>query len=366
MSLRVVVLGGYGNFGRRICEALARDTDMELRVAGRDLAQAASLAQRLGGRCEGLALDLAAPDLAARLRGCGAQLVIHAAGPFQGQDYAVARACLEAGCHYIDLADGRDYVCGIGALHAQAQAAGLLLASGASSAPALAAAVVDHYCPQFAQLESIRHAITAGARPPGVAAMRAVLSYAGKPFRRWQDGAWQRVYGWLGLHSRQLPQPLGRRWLANCDVPDLELFPQRYADLREVSFHAGVGYLASMLVTWLLSWLVRLRLLPGLAPFARPLHALAMWMAPWGTRDSGMWVELCGRGHDGLPLRREWVLLAGSDHGPQVPCMPAIALARKLASGGVRERGALPCMGLLELGEILGAVPGLDLRTQER
>jgi saccharopine dehydrogenase-like NADP-dependent oxidoreductase len=34
--------------------------------------------------------------------------VIHTAGPFQGQDYAVARSAIAAGANYIDLADGRD------------------------------------------------------------------------------------------------------------------------------------------------------------------------------------------------------------------------------------------------------------------
>lgn len=30
------------------------------------------------------------------------------------QDYSVPRACIEAGWHYIDLADARTFVCGIG------------------------------------------------------------------------------------------------------------------------------------------------------------------------------------------------------------------------------------------------------------
>jgi short subunit dehydrogenase-like uncharacterized protein len=42
----------------------------------------------------------------------GAELVIHTAGPFQGQDYGVvAAAVAAAGAHYIDLADGRRFVC---------------------------------------------------------------------------------------------------------------------------------------------------------------------------------------------------------------------------------------------------------------
>jgi hypothetical protein len=48
-----------------------------------------------------------------------------------------------------------------------------------------------------------------------------------------------------------------------------------------------------------------------------------------------------------------------------VPCFPAIALARKLLRGEIRERGASPCMGLLTVEEILAVGNGLDLRTLE-
>lgn len=365
MSARIVVIGGYGNFGRRICEALAGDADLEVLVAGRDLAQATLLAQKLGARCSPLLLDVASPDLAVQLRACDATLAIHTAGPFQGQDYRVAEACIAAGCHYLDLADARAYVCGITTLDARAQAAGLLVVSGASSVPALAAAVIDRYRGQFAQLHSIRHAISSGAVPPGIATMRAVMGYVGQPFRRWREGRWQTVHGWQDLHMRRLPSPLGRRWLAACDVPDLELFPQRYAGVQEVSFHAGLGYATSTIATWALSWLVRSRLLPSLVPLSRPLHALAGWLAPWGSRHSAMHVEMRGQGQDGQPLQRDWYLVAGSDHGPRIPCLPAIALARRRARGQIARRGAMPCMGLLTPEEILGAIPGLDLHTEE-
>ena len=36
------------------------------------------------------------------------------------------------------------------------------------------------------------------------------------------------------------------RWLCNCDVPDLELFPRRYAPVRTVKFRAGVAMTVSM------------------------------------------------------------------------------------------------------------------------
>lgn len=106
--MRVVVLGGYGNFGARICRALARD-DVEVIAASRDPDRghrAAGFDAKIGKA----RIDLSDPQLASRLRKLSPHTVIHCAGPFQAQDYRVAFASIEAGAHYIDLADGRSFV----------------------------------------------------------------------------------------------------------------------------------------------------------------------------------------------------------------------------------------------------------------
>ena len=47
MTFRVLVLGGYGQFGRRIVEALAGDAEMTVIVAGRDALKATALCDAL-------------------------------------------------------------------------------------------------------------------------------------------------------------------------------------------------------------------------------------------------------------------------------------------------------------------------------
>lgn len=360
MTHRVLVLGGYGNFGQPICRALAQDAGIELLIGGRSEARATAFAESLGAR--GIALDALAAGLDANLKSLGIDTLVHTAGPFQGQDYAVAQACIAAGCNYLDLADGRDFVAGIGTLDAQAQAAGVLVASGASSVPALSAAVVDRFLPEFAELHEIRHGISSGAKTPGLATMQAVFGYCGKPFDRLQGGRWATAHGWLDLHRRRYADPVGARWLGSCDVPDLTLFPQRYAGVRSVVFHAGVGNSAAHLVTWALAGLVRKDWLKSLLPLAPPLKRLSEWLEPLGTDKSAMHVELRGIGLDGKALVRTWQLIASDNHGPQIPCGAAIALTRKLAAGFLPAKGAMPCVGLLTLEEYLGALSHLKLK----
>jgi saccharopine dehydrogenase-like NADP-dependent oxidoreductase len=360
----VLVLGGYGNFGRRIVAALAREPDCRVFVCGRNAEKAALAAREAGGSAAPLAVDCHGRDFSGVLRRLGATLVIHTAGPFHGQRYTVPRACIAAGAHYLDLADARGYVCGIGVLDAEARESDVLITSGTSSLPALSSAVVDALRGQFSAIDSIDHGITSGAKPPGRATMQGALGYAGKPFLQWCEGNWRSVHGWQGITRRRYPSPVGARWLADCDVPDLELFPRRYAPLRSVRFRAGVSPAASMFAVWLGAGLVRSRLLPTLASCTPVLHGAARRLARFGPDCSAMHVTVHGVGVDGGPLVCNWSLVAHRDHGPFIPSFPAVALARKIVRDDIAARGAMPCMGLVTLEEILNIGSDLDLQVR--
>ena len=93
----ILVLGGYGFFGSRICEAIAPDANIRLLIGGRNAAQAQAAASSLGlSATQGIAIDAHGTELAQRLTELQVDTVIHTAGPFQGQDYSVARAAISA------------------------------------------------------------------------------------------------------------------------------------------------------------------------------------------------------------------------------------------------------------------------------
>lgn len=123
--------------------------------------------------------------------------MIHTAGPFQGQNYQVPRHVAAAGAHYIDLADGRRFVCDFAAnVDAQFRAAGLAAVSGASSVPALSAAVVDHLSAGWQRLKSIDICIApAQSAPRGRATLAGVLAYCGEPIPVMENGQWVRRPG---------------------------------------------------------------------------------------------------------------------------------------------------------------------------
>src|ERR1700730_2402811 len=178
----VLVLGGYGFFGSRICATLAQNPAVRLLIGGRDRARGTQAVQKMSLSPEQFVqVDANDIDFARRLAQMRVDTLINTAGPFQGQGYTVVRAAIEARCHYIDLADGRQFVAGIDSLDAMAKEHGTPVKSGASAVPGLSSDVFDRYLPQFQELRSIHMGISSGARAPGLATVQGIFGYLGKP-----------------------------------------------------------------------------------------------------------------------------------------------------------------------------------------
>jgi saccharopine dehydrogenase-like NADP-dependent oxidoreductase len=364
MAFRIVVLGGYGNFGGRICRSLATEKEIWLGIAGRDAARAAGFVRELGtpaAACEALQIDHDARNFSAALAARRPDLVIHTSGPFQGQSYHVAEAAIAAGSHYIDLADGRAFVAGIGALDDSARSRGVLVTSGASTLPAVSSAVIDRLAGGFERLERVEISIAPGqAVPRGKATLESILSYCGRPFAEWNNGRWKKVFGWQGLRRIHYPD-LGWRWAARCDVPDLELLPARYRSLESVRFDASLELGLEHFGLWTLAWLTRMKLVREPVTMAGALLRMARWLDRFGSDVGGMRVMVTGRRPGGRAGGSTWHLTARNGDGPHIPCIPAIVLARKLSRGEPFEPGARPCQGMMTLEEFSDATRDLAI-----
>lgn len=362
---RVLIIGGYGNFGSYIARALSTDANISLLIGGRSKAKADAFAATLTpmNPAAGCVIDINA-SIEAQLLELRPDVVIHTTGPFQSQDHRVARASIAAGADYLDLADARHFVATIGELDDAAKRAGVAVIAGASSVPCLTAAFVDRYRPRFTRLDSVSYGIAAAqATNRGLGTAAAILSYVGKPFTIMANGGPKRVFGWQGLQAVRYPE-LGLRLFGYCDIPDLELFPARCPELRDLSFVAGHEVKLLHLGTWLLSWAVRLRLVRSLSPHAERLLKLSFLFDPFGSDKSGFHMFLRGVGPDGKPMAIRAFMVARQAHGPNIPCMPAIILARRLAAGIKISPGARPCLDLITLEELLDSIAGLDITTR--
>lgn len=366
MIKRVLIIGGYGNFGSFIAKALGKEAGIQLIIAGRSLSKANTLIARLStiNSAEAVALDIT-QSFYSILESIRPNIVIHTSGPFQSQSYDVAEACLSLGAHYIDLADGRNFVKNINTLNNKAQENNLLIISGASSVPCLTSALLDHYSNEFKSIESINYGITTAQKTTrGLATTKAILGYTGKPFHTLINGHQQTIYGWQGLKARKYKH-LGWRLLSYCDVPDLELFPKRYPELKNIQFYAGLEISMIHLMLWKLSWFVRAGLIKQLEKHAPTLLRLSFLFDWLGSVNSAFHMEMSGKDKMGNNKSRLFELTAKSGDGPYIPCMPAILMTKKLIIGEITKFGAFPCMGFIQLDEYLDALSELDISWEE-
>lgn len=370
----VVVLGGYGNFGKRIVENLAGIEGINIFIAGRNLNKSLSLVESLNkaslASLEPLVIDIFSENFKEQLASISPFLVIHTSGPFQGQDYRVPKACIECGAHYIDLADDRRFVCDIAELDCQAKEKGVLIVTGASSVPGLSSAVVDSYQNQFSVIESIDLAIAPGNKAErGLATVEAILSYTGHPFNVFKEGRWQDVYGWMDSKVNDFGGFVGKRHLANVDVPDLELFPKRYSVSQQVSFQAGLEIPLLHLTMVGMAYLSKIGLVKNWALLSKAIVSASNVFLPLGSDKGAMEVLICGKDNDGIAKQVKWTLYAPKGNGPYIPTLSTIILARKLLStksdNTKLESGAKPCVGLLKLSDFSASFDALELTFEE-
>jgi len=356
--LRVLIVGGYGSFGGRLVQLLEDEPRLTLIVAGRSLARArAWCAGRAGTQAE----LVAAPfdrndDTEAQLAALTPDILVDASGPFQAygeRPYRVIEACLARGVNYLDLADGSDFVAGVGAFDAAARAAGLYVLLGVSSFPVLTAAVVRRLSRGMASIDSVRGGIApspyAGV---GENVIRAIAGYAGQAASMWRDGL-AAIGHPLTEQMRYTIAPPGRLPLRSTlfslvDVPDLRALAELWPDVRTVWMGAGPVPEVLHRVLIALAWLVRVGILRTLSPLA-PLMKAATDRLRWGEHRGGMFVEVEGAGPDGASVKRSWHLLAEGDDGPLIPSMAAEALIRRALAGRPPSTGARAAVRELEL-----------------
>jgi len=358
--MKVLVIGGYGTFGGRLVDLLVDDSRLEIIVAGRSVSRAGEFCSRranIKAHLVPAAFDRDG-DISEQLRVLAPDVLVDASGPFQSygeRRYRLIEACIAQNVHYLDLADGSEFVDGVSSFDAAARSAGISVLSGVSSFPVLTAAVVRHLSIAMTRVLTI-HAGIAPSPYAGVGAnvIRAIASYAGKPVGRRRDGA--SALGYPFTESlRYTIAPPGKPPLRNTlfslvDVPDLCALPKLWPEAQEVWIGAGPVPEILHRALNVFAWLVRCRLLPSLLPLANLMSAVVNKLR-WGEHRGGMFVVVTGLDGRGRETRRSWHLLAEGEDGPYIPSMAIESIIRKMLDGQPPAPGARAAVHDLELSD---------------
>jgi hypothetical protein len=84
----------------------------------------------------------------------------------------------------------------------------------------------------------------------------------------------------------------------------------------------------------------------------------------FGSALGGMVVRVRGADAAGDAVSAAWHITADDDNGPEIPCMPAILLARRLAAGEAFAPGAYTCVSQLALAEFEPEFRKWDMVTE--
>jgi hypothetical protein len=315
----VVVFGGYGTFGSLVARDLAR-LGVTVVVAGRDPARAEAFARTLGPGHHGVAADVR-DRASSRAAIAGHTVAVSCAGPFATLGLALVEACLDAGCHYADLADDRGYVARVRNYAAAFQQRGLTAVYGCSSVPGISGALAlvargeKTAVPQRARVTLF----VGNDNPKGGAAVASVVHSLGKPLATPQGMV--RAFG--DREVVPLPQPFGHRAVYNFDSLEYDLFPEL---LGVAAVSVKLGF--------------ELRIA------TRGLALLASLSSHWGRRTVALleWIGSCSRGigcsggavmtelfwADGAVRRA--ALLARRD-GQRMAALPCTLAAQALCAG---------------------------------
>ena len=329
--MKILIIGGYGTFGGRLADLLAREMRLTLLIAGRSRAKADAFC-RGRANCVPASFDRDG-DLDAQLASLAPDVVVDASGPFQAYGYGVVEACLRRGVHYLDLADATGFVAGIARFDAAARAKGLVVLSGVSTFPVLTSAAIRKLG------GPVRHVVAGIAPSPyvdvGLNVIRVIAGYAGK-----------KVGDRYALMSSRTvviappgAVPLKPTRFSLVDVPDRVLLPERYPELQSVWMGAGPKPALWHRALSTLAWLVRLRLLSSLS-FLAPLMAWVIARFRWGEHRGGLFVAVDGR---------SWHMIAEGHEGASIPSMAAAAILAKWLDGHPPAPGARACTSDLEI-----------------
>lgn len=363
----VLVLGATGLFGGLLVNRLMREQRFTVIGAGRGLAALQALKQQSG--VEIVVVDRDDPLAVSRtLSAHNPFAVVDCAGPFQyygEKPYRFARQVIEAGCHYIDIADANGFVTGIVELDALAKSCGVAAISGASSTPAISAAAADALSEGMERIKSVETTIVPGNRARRtLSVMKSILGQLGQPFEITRHGQTETVYGWGETKTVNLTLLAGsavsNRLASLIHTPDIELFPLRYG-ASTVIFRAGLEMKFFHRTLQVLHWCVRKRLLPTLAPFAAAARWIASGFEQCGSDIGGMQVIVTGQTAN-EPVRRTWELVADDGRGPEIPTMPVSIILNKLLDAQVVP-GARASPGEVTLDEVEASMAGIDAET---
>jgi saccharopine dehydrogenase-like NADP-dependent oxidoreductase len=363
--MKIVVLGACADMAKPILPILADEDGVE-RVVLADIAEerVRALAAGLGPRYEAVRTDATDPtSLVAAVRGAG--VVLGYVGPFYRFEAPIAEACIQAGVHYVSIADDYDAYLAVSALHDRARAAGVTVVTGLGNSPGLTNLLAKKGYRSMDRPDRIHIAWTGGSdESVGPANVLHVMHIFEGETIQWRDGREVRVRCGEGEKEVEFPEPIGRQTVFYTGHAESVSVPRNLPGLSEVTLHGGIRPV----------WVARLaagfgRL--GLTTTHERRRAVARVLAPvmdlfklGGSADRSVF-RIDVHGTHRCEPRHHWY--EGVGRIAEITSFPLLEGALMVARGEVSARGVLAAEAAFDPDDFLPRVErrGVTLRFHE-
>jgi len=337
---RLLIVGGYGVFGRLLAAELLQTTNADVVIAGRDLERAKAACRDLdpwaSGRVEPMRIDLArSGELRQAAGGCVA--VACTAGPFQALRVELVKEVVDAGAHWVDIADASGWVLGIledSELDEQARAASVAVGTGLSTLPALSGVLARWLIERVPQARTATVILSIGNRNrKGAAAIgSALMSGMRDPSR--------------------VETPIGPRSSFRIDAPDDRLLAAERLEVTcRVALESAIARLIAVLARGRSQEsdprevMRRSRLLTRASSF-------------WNYGSSGGCVQVEVRDEHGVGAAAAFV---GPDQ--RMAILPAAIVVKRLVNGSAGFRGVIRPANWMSIAESIAELRRRGIRT---
>ncbi len=332
--MKILIIGGYGAFGGRLARLLANQINLHIFIGGRTLLKAEQLCAELSGNAATFTpVKVDKNNLSPTLSRYAPDIVVDASGPFNLKSenpYAVVKACLKAEVHYLDLADGADFVMGIEQFDMKAKEKNINVISGLSTCPALTGAVLSDAMKTM-QVESVEVGVAPSPfASMGLSVVKGIFDYAGENLVLYKNGRKTSQSALTSGRRKTIAPPgalpLRNRLFAFVDGPDLQIFPEAHPSISNSWMGAGTRPELLLRLLMALSKTKALLKFPKLSWLSKPGHAFLNKMAG-GEHRGGLFLKVSNKEET-----REWHILAEGDDGPFIPSMACAAIISRWKS----------------------------------
>lgn len=257
-NVRVLVLGAYGQAGRAVIHELLQRPNFHVVASGRnqtklealcDEISTPTLSYRTFDVADSLALSSALSDV---------DFVVNCVGPYIEFGQVMARAAIEAGVHYIDVAAEQEHYRRLERLHDHAKSKGVMVATGFGLFPGMSGLLLLHMWKRLPNATRVRMSLFQGSTmsaDAGAASLIGAVVEMCFDMNVLRNGQLEPVVPCERIRVR-MPEPFGEvdtmLW-PNSEI--LSLSKRMTLESICTTLKIGVGEIPSKRVVHLIRWL---------------------------------------------------------------------------------------------------------------